>query len=83
MEAVASLLPVLMCLVATNAHAGLGTVEMDPLVLVRHNSAFRKSFGFHRWESVRQFIRGLRLSAGFSCFVNQNLCVKHFEALTP
>jgi len=23
------------------------------------NSAFRKSFGFHRWESVRQFIHGL------------------------
>jgi len=23
------------------------------------NSAFRKSFGFQRWESVRQFIHGL------------------------
>jgi len=23
------------------------------------NSAFRKSFGFHRWDSVRQFIYGL------------------------
>jgi len=39
METVVGLLPVLMCLVATNVPAGLGTLVMDFIVQVCHKFA--------------------------------------------